>query len=138
MNRSRFTRRAGRALRLIALAALTGASVNAFAGLSASAPERSTGTNRAGTAQPHGVSGMPDETVSPVAVAADVATDVVFHKLDTNSNNLIDRYEAKASKDLDQHFGQIDTNHDYQISPSEYFAYETRKAESEESGGARG
>ncbi|MEJ2645555.1 MAG: hypothetical protein P8180_11590 [Gammaproteobacteria bacterium] len=64
--------------------------------------------------------------------AAGPTMNILFDRLDTNSNQSIDRQEAKASKLISTHFAEIDTNHDLQISPSEFAAFEQRWTRAQE------
>lgn len=47
-----------------------------------------------------------------------------FGTLDTNGNQLIDRAEAQASKELEGSFDQMDKNNDGQLSESEFSGFE--------------
>ena len=58
--------------------------------------------------------------------------DMTFTHLDANSNLILDRYEAAASKELKEHFAQVDKNHDEQISPAEYQEFERQEMKEEQ------
>lgn len=69
-------------------------------------------------------------TQSPRATSADAqgaAETFAFSRLDTNRNFRISRSEAAASEPLAQHFEQVDQNHDLQITPSEFSAFEVEQ-----------
>jgi len=61
------------------------------------------------------------------AGAGGVTEGFAFSQLDTNDDGVIDEHEAKASKSLHDDFGKVDSNHDMQISPSEFAAFEVHQ-----------
>ncbi|MGA7800155.1 MAG: hypothetical protein WCC36_05040 [Gammaproteobacteria bacterium] len=101
------------------------------------------GTALAGQPMPIGVTPSSSSYVSRANVpgheimsAAGPTMNILFDRLDTNSNQLIDPHEAKASKLISSHFAQIDTNHDLQISASEFAAFEQRWTQAQEKTGS--
>lgn len=60
----------------------------------------------------------------PAADDPRMAIEAEFGALDTNANLLIDKTEAKASKELEQNFAQLDANNDGQLSEAEFAGFE--------------
>ncbi len=69
----------------------------------------------------------------PAAAAAagqphrDYGTSILFARLDSNDNAILDRSEAAGWTPLDAHFAQADRNHDLQIGRAEFDAYRRRQ-----------
>lgn len=54
-------------------------------------------------------------------------TSFAFTRLDTNGNERLSRSEVAGSQELAQQFDRIDGNHDFQITPSEFSAFEVEQ-----------
>lgn len=68
-----------------------------------------------------------DEAGNRSAEAQGTAATFAFSNLDTNRNMSISRSEAAASEQLRDQFDQVDSNHDFQITPSEFSAFEVQE-----------
>ncbi len=56
-----------------------------------------------------------------------------FERLDSNHNFTISRGEAQESQALSARFDQVDQNHDLQITPAEFSAFEIQQMQSQQS-----
>lgn len=63
-----------------------------------------------------------------------IASEVDFARLDVNHNLTISRNEAENSKALSSQFDRVDQNHDFQITPSEFSAFEVEQMQAQQKG----
>lgn len=68
--------------------------------------------------------------------ASGVAASFAFQRLDTNRNLTISRSEAEGSDALAAQFSQVDSNHDFQITPSEFRAFEIQQMRAQQKPGS--